>query len=250
MDKVCVLLPALNEGDRVGAVIKGVLALNLDADVSVVVVDDGSTDDTIAQSSAAGARVVSLGANLGVGAALRRGFELARAEEFDYLIHIDADGQIDPAHISALLAPVRSGTADVAIGSRFLNGTPSYLTPWKAAALKIIASVVGGVVDAPLTDLSCGIRCLGKSAIVVARPRFGSDYIQETLLQFFGARLTVVEVPVLAVARDGRRGLSARTVSYSIRYLLLLAFSLASFLLTRVRRAALSPLPSLRPRLR
>ena len=250
MDKVCVLLPALDEGERVVAVIRGIHALELDAEVSVVVVDDGSTDDTVARAREAGARVVSLGANLGVGAALRRGFDLARAEDFDYLVHIDADGQIDPAQIPALLAPVRSGAADVAIGSRFLNGTPSYLTPWKAAALKVLASVVGFVVDAPLTDLSCGIRCLGKAAIIVAHPRFKRDYIQETLLQFFGAGLTVVEVPVSAVARGGCRGLSARTFSYSIRYLLLLGFALATFQLARIRRTLLAPLPSLRPRLR
>ncbi len=250
MDKVCVLLPALDEGERVGAVVRGILALNLEARVSVVVVDDGSTDDTVLKARAAGARVESLGANLGVGAALRRGFELARAEGFDYLVHIDADGQIDPAHIPALLAPVRAGEADVAIGSRFHNGPPAYLTPWKAAALRVLASAVGLVVDTPLTDLSCGIRCLGGTAIAAARPRFQSDYIQETLLQFFGAGLTVVEVPVTAVAREGRRGLSARTFSYSIRYLLLLAFALSGFFVERLRRAALAPLPSLRPRLR
>lgn len=250
MDRICVLLPALNEGKNVGAVVRAVLAVGLDAEVSVVVVDDGSTDDTAARAAEAGARVVSLGANLGVGAALRRGFELARAEGFDALVHIDADGQIDPAQIPALLAPVLSGEADVAIGSRFLNGTPAYLTPWKAAALKVLAAAVGLVVDAPLTDLSCGVRCLGKAAISAARPRFGSDYIQETLLQFFAAGLSVVEIPVSAVARGGRRGLSARTFSYSVRYLLLLAFALAAFLLARLRRASMPPLPSLRPRLR
>jgi glycosyltransferase involved in cell wall biosynthesis len=243
VDKILVLLPAFDEAERVGAVIAGVRALELgDATVEVVVVDDGSSDDTSIVSRAAGARVVSLGAHLGVGAALRRGFALARDEGADYLVHIDADGQIDPAQIPLLLAPVRRGAADAAIGSRFLAGRPDYLSPAKALALRALARLVGAAVDAPLTDLSCGVRCLGRAAIAAARPRFEYDYVQETLLQFFAAGLTVVEVPVVAVDRGGRRGLSARTFHYTVRYLLLLAFSLAGFYLARLRRLfALEP---------
>ncbi len=239
MDKICILLPAYNEGARVREVLHGIRALPIkDARVEIVLVDDGSSDDTASQARAAGARVVSLDANLGVGAALGRGFELARMEGFDYLVHIDADGQLDPAQIPRVLEPVRRGAADAAIGSRFLAGRPAYLGACKAAALKLLASAVGFAVDAPLTDLSCGIRALNKAAIGAARPRFKYDYIQETLLQFFAARLRVVEVPVVAVERGGPRGISGRTVHYTVRYLLLLAFSMAVFLLSRLK-----PLP-------
>lgn len=239
------LLPAYNEGARVGDVLRRVGALRLeDASVAVVVVDDGSTDDTAARAREAGARVVSLGANLGVGAALRRGFELAREEGFDYLVHLDADGQLDPAQIPLVLEPVRRGAADAAIGSRFLAGRPAYLGPGKAAALKVLAAAVGLAVDAPLTDLSCGIRALNKAAIRAARPRFRYDYIQETLLQFFAAGLRVAEVPVTAIERGGPRGISGRTVHYTVRYLLLLAFALAHFYLSRLKRLV-SPAPAL-----
>ncbi|MBI5245775.1 MAG: glycosyltransferase family 2 protein [Elusimicrobia bacterium] len=247
MDKVCVLLPAYNEAGRVAAVVRGALALSWpDVSLRVVVVDDGSTDDTIANALTAGARVVSLGANLGVGAALRSGFELAREEGFDYLVHIDADGQIDPSQIPALLAPVRAGTADVAIGSRFLDGRPEYLSAAKAAALRLLARAVGLAVDSPLTDLSCGIRALNAAAIAAARPSFEYDYVQETLLQFFSSRMRVVEVPVKAVDREGPRGISARSFRYISRYLLLLAYGLAGFYLSRLRRL-LAPAPA--PRL-
>ncbi len=250
MDRILALLPAYNESGRVGAVVRGVRAADVpDAAIDVVVVDDGSTDDTAREAEAAGARVVSLGANLGVGAALRRGFELARDERFDFLVHIDADGQIDPAQIPAVLAPVRSGRADAAIGSRFLAGRPEYLGPGKAAALKLLAAAVGFAVDAPLTDLSCGIRALNKAAIAAARPRFEYDYVQETLLQFFAAGLRVVETPVTAAGRGGARGLSGRALRYTARYLLLLAFSLAAYSFARLRRAAApSPAPALAER--
>ena len=245
MDKICILLPAYNEGARVREVLDGIRALRIEnARVEIVLVDDGSTDDTSAQARTAGARVVSLGANLGVGAALGRGFELARAESFDYLVHIDADGQLDPASIPSVLEPVRRGTADAAIGSRFLAGRPKYLGAGKAAALKLLAAAVGFAVDAPLTDLSCGIRALNKAAINAARPRFKYDYIQETLLQFFAARLRVAEVSVVAIERGGRRGISGRTVHYTVRYLLLLAFSMAVFILSRFKPLARPQTPA------
>jgi glycosyltransferase involved in cell wall biosynthesis len=230
MDKVLVVLPAFDEAPRVGAVVRGVRALSVPgAALDVAVIDDGSTDGTRAAAEAAGARVVSLGAHRGVGAALAAGFQLARDEGYPYLVHLDADGQIDPGQIPALLEPVRRGAADAAIGSRFLAGRPAYLSPLKARALRLLAAGVGAVVGAPLTDLSCGIRCLGPDAVAAARPRFDADYVQETLLQFFAARLRVVEVPVLAVGRSGGRSLSAAALRYTARYLLLLAFSLARF---------------------
>ncbi len=244
MDKVCVLLPAFNEADRVAAVVRGILALSLkDAALEVVVVDDGSSDATSERAALAGARVVRLATNRGVGAALAAGFELARAERFDYLVSIDADGQIDPAQIPLLLGSVRRGEADVAIGSRFLHGRPQYLSPVKAGALKLLAFAVGLAVDSPLTDLSCGLRALNARAIAAARPRFEYDYVQETLLQFFKARLRVIEVPVTAVGRSGPRGISARTFHYLSRYLLLLAYGLAGFYLSRLR-SLLTPAPA------
>lgn len=230
MDRVLVVLPAHDEAPRVGAVVAGVRALEVPgASLEVLVVDDGSSDDTAARAAGAGARVLALGAHRGVGAALAAGFALAREERYGCLVHLDADGQIDPAHIPALLDPVRRGVADAAIGSRFLSGRPAYLSAPKAAALRLLAAAVGRVVGSPLTDLSCGIRCLGPAALAAARPRFDADYVQETLLQFFAARLRVIEVPVLAVARAGGRSLSASALRYTARYLLLLAYSLARF---------------------
>jgi glycosyltransferase involved in cell wall biosynthesis len=229
--RVLVVLPAYDEGPRVGAVVAGVRALSVPgARLDVVVVDDGSTDDTAARAAGAGARVVGGGGRGRGGAAGAGGVAL---------VHLDADGQIDPAQIPALLDPVLRGAADAAIGSRFLAGRPAYLSPLKAAGLRLLARLVGAVVGAPLTDLSCGIRCLGPAAVAAARPRFDADYVQETLLQFFAASLRVVEVPVIAVGRAGGRSLSAATLRYTARYLLLLAYSLARF--------SLAPAPVPRP---
>lgn len=242
------MMPAFNEEERVGAVVRGALAAApRDAALEVVVVDDGSSDATASAAKEAGARVVALRAHRGVGAALAVGFELARAERFDFLVSIDADGQIDPAQIPLVLGPVRRGEADAAIGSRFRGERPAYLSPAKAALLRALAFAVGVAVDSPLTDLSCGIRALNAHAIDAARPRFEYDYIQETLLQFFAARLRVVEVPVVAVGREGSRGISGSAIHYTVRYLLLLAYGLAGFYLARARRLVL-PAPALRLR--
>lgn len=246
MDRVLVLMPAFEEESRVGAVVRGALAATPpDASLEVVVVDDGSADATAGRASEAGARVVRLPENRGVGAALKAGFELARAERFDYLVTIDADGQLDPAQIPSLLGLVRRGEADAAVGSRFLRGRPEYMSAGKAAGLRLLAGAVGLAVDAPLTDLSCGVRALNARAIAAARPSFEYDYVQETLLQYFAAGLRVVEVPVVAVGLPGKRGLSARSFRYMSRYLLLLAVGLARFYSARAK--ALIAAPALAP---
>lgn len=115
-----VALPALNEDRTIGEVI-GRIPHNLPGidSVEIFVVDDGSTDGTVAMAKAAGARVISHGRNMGVGAAFGTILEQARRTHPDYLVTIDADGQFAPESIPDLLRPIMSGEADFATASRF-----------------------------------------------------------------------------------------------------------------------------------
>ena len=115
--RTLVFIPAWNEADSVAAVIRGVREHLPGADV--LVVDDGSTDETAARAARAGATVASLPFNQGLGAALQTGYLYALREGYDLCAHLDADGQHPPAEVARLLAEVRADRADLVIGSRY-----------------------------------------------------------------------------------------------------------------------------------
>jgi len=115
------VIPAFNEQRSIAAVVDRVRATGLDLDV--LVVNDGSRDQTPVLAAAHGALVVSHPFNLGYGAALQTGYKYALQNDYDYVVQMDADGQHDPAYIPTLLAPVRAGEADVVIGSRFIEAS-------------------------------------------------------------------------------------------------------------------------------
>src|SRR5262249_55205585 len=97
--------------------------------VDVLVVDDGSRDDTTRVARAAGVTAVRHPVNLGVGGALQTGFRWAVRHGYDVAVQLDADGQHDPAYLEALLAPIAAGRCDVSIGSRFVSST-GHRPPW------------------------------------------------------------------------------------------------------------------------
>ncbi len=111
---VLVIVPAWNEEKNVGRTVAEILAT--DALYDVLVVDDGSTDETRAVARAAGARVLSLPFNLGVGGAMRAGYTFAQRHGYDRAIQVDADGQHNPGDIGRVLAGLQH--ADISIGAR------------------------------------------------------------------------------------------------------------------------------------
>ncbi|HVS99097.1 MAG TPA: glycosyltransferase family 2 protein, partial [Solirubrobacterales bacterium] len=120
--RILVIVPALNEERSVGAVAAATRALGYD----VCVVDDGSTDSTGARAREAGATVLTVPLNLGVGGALRCGFRWALVNDYDVVVQVDADGQHDPGEVAALLETMRETDADLVVGSRFAAGAGAY----------------------------------------------------------------------------------------------------------------------------
>ena len=113
----CILIPAYNEAAAIAAVVKA--AANYLPDV--VVIDDGSADDTVANARAAGAHVIQHAVNAGKGAALESGFQYAREQDFEYVITMDADGQHDAADLRNFIDAYAAGDAPVIIGNRMAH---------------------------------------------------------------------------------------------------------------------------------
>jgi polyprenyl-phospho-N-acetylgalactosaminyl synthase len=159
--KTYIIIPAFNEASHIPELLNQLLLLNY----PVILVDDGSTDDTYRISKSFGIVSVHHLINLGQGAALQTGMEAARRLDADFVVHFDADGQHDAADIENLLIPLRNGEADIILGSRFLEKKPSGMTLSRKMVLKTarwINYLFSGVL---LSDAHNGLRALNRKAL-------------------------------------------------------------------------------------
>jgi glycosyltransferase involved in cell wall biosynthesis len=215
------IVPARNEAGSVGAVVREIRAL--DPGLDVVVIDDGSTDRTAAEARAAGAHVVRLAFNLGIGGAVQTGFRYAFEHGFELAVRLDGDGQHDPAELPRLVAPVTAGEADIAVGSRFA-GERGYKPPLtRRIGIVLFARVVSLLTRQRVTDTTSGFQALNRSAIALFAADYPHDYPEvEAAVMVFRHRLRLVEVPVQMRERvAGTSSITAvRSVYYAIKVLL------------------------------
>ena len=157
-----VVIPALNEGARIAAVIARLRTAAPEEDV--LVIDDGSRDDTAEQARGEGALVVSHPFNLGYGAALQTGYKYADRGSYRYVVQLDADGQHDPGDVPRLLAPLRAGAADVVVGSRFVESTGYRMGTAKTAGRMFFQRVLTACGGPRVADPTSGFQALARPA--------------------------------------------------------------------------------------
>jgi glycosyltransferase involved in cell wall biosynthesis len=195
-----VFIPAWNEEANLPAVIHE-LREQL-PDVDVLVVDDGSTDDTAAIARELGAEVLSFGENRGLRAGIAAGWAWAAEREYAYCGRVDADGQHPAAELRRLLELVRSGAADVAVGSRFVSG-PGY-EPYRyepegirKLGTGLLRRSMKVALGRPFNDATSGLYAASAKALpVLARPYESGAPEVEALLRLNDEGLHVQEVPV------------------------------------------------------
>jgi glycosyltransferase involved in cell wall biosynthesis len=195
-----VVIPAHDEEGTVGDVVRAVAALGLPA----LVVDDGSTDATTTVADSAGATVVRLPVNLGVGAALRTGFKYAIARGHRRVVQVDADLQHDPASIPTLLAAADAG-AQLVIGSRFAGD--GYRVPAvRRLTMRLLARMVSRRIGEPLDDVTSGFRVISEPLLGAFADDYPAEYLGDTVEAIVMAHrlgATVAQVPVTMSARAG-----------------------------------------------
>lgn len=229
-DRVLVIVPAWNEARIVGSTVRSIR--EADEDYDVVVVDDGSDDDTAASARAAGATVISLPFNLGVGGAMRTGFTYALREGYTRAIQVDADGQHNPADISRVLAGLE--IADISIGARFADVGDYSVSGPRQWAMVFLAKTVSRVAKVGLTDVTSGFRAANARAIAQYVRYYPAEYLGDTidsLVAACHAGLSVTQVPV-AMRPRAHGAPSQGPVGASI-YLLRSVFALGLAMLRR-----------------
>lgn len=194
-DRCLVVIPALNEEASVGLVVKSVH--EVDPDAHIVVVDDGSTDATSDVAKAAGADVIVLPFNIGVGGALRAGFRYARRFGYQCVVQVDGDGQHNPDHIPELLAGLAD--ADVVIGARFAGVGDYEARGPRRLAMRLLARSLSRRTGERLTDTTSGFRAFNRRAVELFAVDYPAEYLGDTveaLVIAARAGLRVTQIPV------------------------------------------------------
>lgn len=231
-DRVLVIVPAWNEAGIVGTTVQEILATG--APYDVVVVDDGSTDETAAQAREAGAIVLPLPFNMGVGGAMRTGFTYAQRHGYQRAIQVDADGQHNPSDIAKVLSGLAQ--ADISIGARFAEVGDYDARGPRRWAMKFLAGTVSRVAHTKLTDVTSGFRAANVRAINQYVHYYPAEYLGDTvdsLVSALHAGLTVTQVPV--AMRPRAHGKPSQNPLGAAVYLLRSVFAL-SLALMRGRR--------------
>lgn len=209
-------IPAWNEEGSIGGVIAKVREHRPEADI--LVVSDGSTDGTAEIARAAGATVVVLPFNVGVGGAMRTAFLHASRNGYEAMVQVDADGQHEPAELDELLDGLDS--ADIVVGNRFFPGSSYHVRGPRRWAMHLLSWALSRMAHSRITDTTSGFRSAGPRAIALFAVDYPAEYLGDTVGSLTIAirhGLVVGEAPVTMHYRE--YGRPSKNALWSALYL-------------------------------
>ena len=199
LNNVLVVVPALNEAMSISGVLESLLENNL----HVVVISDGSVDETADIARKMRVDVLDLSINLGVGGALRAGFQFACRHGFEAIIQVDADGQHPIGHISNLITAANENGADMVIGSRFIQASSSMsVNGLRRSTMRVLAWSASRAAKTKITDSTSGFRLIRQPLLGRFSYTFASNYLGDTYE---------------AIIAAGRAGFKVEEISTPIR---------------------------------
>jgi glycosyltransferase involved in cell wall biosynthesis len=218
------IVPAYNEAEAIATTVAAIRRWAPDFDV--VVVDDGSTDATSKRASQAGATVLQMPFNLGIGGAMQSGYIYALEHDYDVAVQVDGDGQHDPRHIHDLLDHLHSDPGlNMVTGSRFLDpgGDGHRSSVARRIGIRFFSKVVSLITGRRVTDPTSGFRMTNRRGIELFARDYPHDYPEvEAILLMHAHRLRSCEIPVLMRPRlTGESAISStQSVYYMVKVLL------------------------------
>mgnify|MGYP005840910999 CR=1 FL=1 len=223
MFNTLVVIPAHNEEKNIGRVLSDIEKMNLEVDL--LVVNDGSSDNTAEAARKSGANVVSLPYNLGYGGALQTGFKYAVSRGYTHIIQFDGDGQHDPEDIGIILEKLKSGEADIVIGSRFMGKGSFPIGFMKKTAIMLFRFLIKFTTGARITDPTSGLQGLTRRVFSYysMKGNFPGDYPDaDILIHMIRCKYRVHEFPANIRPRIAGRSMHAglKPLYYFIKVLL------------------------------
>ncbi len=214
---ILVVIPALNEAEKISRVISSIPGQILGYSVRTLVVDDGSTDDSANLASSAGAEVISHGRNMGLGPAFQTGLTHALESRVDIMVNIDADGQFNPEDIALIVGPCIDGSADFVAADRFHQNKirPENMPGIKFWGNKAMTALISKIVGREFSDVSSGFRAYSRDAMLWLNLHGEFTYTQESFLDLASKNMRIKQVPVDVVYFPERK---SRIASSIFRY--------------------------------
>jgi glycosyltransferase involved in cell wall biosynthesis len=199
--RILIVIPALNEAGSIADVVREVHGEL--PDVDILVVDDGSTDQTARLAAQAGAIVAQLPYNLGVGGAMRLGYRYGRDNDYDVVIQVDADGQHDPRYVPKIVDALED--CDLVIGARFA-GEGDYMVrgprKWAMGVLSVVLSRLAGT---KLTDTTSGFRAANRRMVETFAAFYPVEYLGDTIETLVYATRNGFKIRQIPVAMRARQ---------------------------------------------
>jgi glycosyltransferase involved in cell wall biosynthesis len=220
MNRYLAIVPAHNEAGAITSTVEEIHGAAPDFDV--LVIDDGSTDSTAARAESAGAKVVRLPFNLGIGGAVQTGYLYAEEHDYQVAVQIDGDGQHDPRYIHELLRCLQANAdLNMVTGSRFLQGDGDghRSSATRRVGIVIFARLVSMITGRRVTDPTSGLRMTSRVGIELFARDYPHDYPEvEAILMMHAHRLNSCEIPV--VMRPRTSGTSAISSTQPVYYMI------------------------------
>ena len=193
--KVLVIIPVYNEEKNISKVLDRIEASN--ANLDVLVVDDGSTDNTYAACvDRKNVSVVRLPSNLGIGGARQTGFKFAFYNDYDAVVQLDGDDQHNPVYIDSMLLKLKAGY-NLCIGSRFINYKGFQSSFMRRTGISLLYNLIKLITGQRVTDPTSGFRVCDKDAIKLFANEYPQDYPEpESIVTASINNMKICEVPV------------------------------------------------------
>lgn len=234
MPRVLVIIPAYNESETIAEVVQSVRTQT--PGYEVVVIDDGSADDTAAIARRAGANLIRLPYNMGIGSAMQTGYRYALQEGYDIAVQCDADGQHPVHQIERLVTLVGEGKADLVIGSRYVADTDYHPSFSRRVGKSLLSRLVSSVTGGGITDTTSGFRAMNTDVLALFAQHYPDDYPEaEALVTLYKNGLKAVEVPVDMLQRQG--GISSISPRRAIYYIVKVSLAIFIGVFKKITRA-------------
>ena len=215
--KTLIIIPAYNEEKCIKKVVDNVMEVNNNVDV--LVVNDGSKDDTLIEAKKTKAKVLNLPFNLGIGGAVQAGYLYAYKNNYDVAIQLDGDGQHNPKYLEELVNIIKENKAEMVIGSRFIEETGYNQTFARMFGIRIIRVIMKIFTGKKIFDPTSGYRAVNKRIIKKFSENYPYDYPEpDTNMRLLKEKVQIMEIPVEMHNRE--TGKSSITPLKSIYYMI------------------------------